>query len=92
MDSPAGILAGSFFVEQAAGHAHVGQEGPGAAAVDEEIFAAAAHAFQGLAGQGRLETVGCRILDEPGQVQVNGRNGLAPDVLVEEGPYRFYFR
>lgn len=92
MDGPAGILAGPFFVEQAAGQAHMGQKGPGAAAVDEEIFAAAAHAFQGLAGQGRLETVGCRIPDEPGQVQFDGRDGLAPDVLVEEGPYRFYFR
>ena len=25
-------------------------------------------------------------------IQVNGRDGLTPDVLVEEGPYRFYFR
>jgi len=31
------------------------QKGPGTAAVDEEVFAAAFHAFQGLAGQGGLE-------------------------------------
>lgn len=92
MNGPASILAGLFFIEQAACHAQMDQKGPGTAAADKEVLAAAFHAFQGLAGQGGCKTVCRRILDEPGQAYFNGRNGLSPDTLVEEGPYRFYFR
>ena len=92
MNGPASILAGLFFIEQAACHAQVNQERPGTATADKEVLTAAFHAFQGLAGQGGCKTVCRRILDEPGQAYFNGRNGLSPDTLVEEGPYRFYFR
>ena len=70
-------------VDEAARHAQVEDDDAAVMQVEQQVFAAAAHAFHALARDERLERLGFRVLQLARQQDVGAGDRAARQLLIE---------